>query len=232
MASTLSTSEATKLAPARRGVKGGGKKRPGPYPYWFYVAPGPHLRSLLSRSHDRLVLLLLHPLGPVHVDLDRVGQLPDLLRGAGADHRPAQHADLRRDHLRAQGGPRHGAGPAADLEDHRAGLPALGHLLPRPGQRRRRRTHLHRVDEPRARADQPDAGRRRHRLADQPQPGHLLHRPGRRVEGRRTGHGHLHRRPGLDSHRVLRGRRGRRSRAAGTSSGTSSSPSPGRPRPR
>src|SRR4030095_10095265 len=39
MASTLSTSEATKLAPARRGVKGGGKKRPGPYPYWFYVAP-------------------------------------------------------------------------------------------------------------------------------------------------------------------------------------------------
>ena len=39
MASTLSTSEATKLAPARRGVKGGSKKRPGPYPYWFYVAP-------------------------------------------------------------------------------------------------------------------------------------------------------------------------------------------------
>ncbi len=39
MASTLSTSEATKLTPARRGVKGGSKKRPGPYPYWFYVAP-------------------------------------------------------------------------------------------------------------------------------------------------------------------------------------------------
>ena len=39
MASTLSTSEATRLAPAARGVKGGGKKRPGPYPYWFYVAP-------------------------------------------------------------------------------------------------------------------------------------------------------------------------------------------------
>ena len=39
MASTLSTFEATTLAPARRGVKGGGKKRPGPYPYWFYVAP-------------------------------------------------------------------------------------------------------------------------------------------------------------------------------------------------
>jgi raffinose/stachyose/melibiose transport system permease protein len=35
MASTLSTLEATTLAPARRG----GKKRPGPYPYWFYVAP-------------------------------------------------------------------------------------------------------------------------------------------------------------------------------------------------
>jgi raffinose/stachyose/melibiose transport system permease protein len=39
MASTVSTTEATKLAPARRAVKGGGKKRPGPYPYWFYVAP-------------------------------------------------------------------------------------------------------------------------------------------------------------------------------------------------
>ena len=39
MASTLSTVEATTLAPARRGGKGGGKKRPGPYPYWFYVAP-------------------------------------------------------------------------------------------------------------------------------------------------------------------------------------------------
>jgi raffinose/stachyose/melibiose transport system permease protein len=35
MASTLSTVESTTLAPARRG----GKKRPGPYPYWFYVAP-------------------------------------------------------------------------------------------------------------------------------------------------------------------------------------------------
>ena len=41
MASTLSTSEATRLAPAVRGTKtGSGKKRPGPYPYWFYVIPG------------------------------------------------------------------------------------------------------------------------------------------------------------------------------------------------
>jgi raffinose/stachyose/melibiose transport system permease protein len=39
MASTLSTFEASTLAPARRGGKGGGKKRPGPYPYWFYFAP-------------------------------------------------------------------------------------------------------------------------------------------------------------------------------------------------
>ena len=39
MASTVSTFEATTLTPARRGGKGGGKKRPGPYPYWFYVAP-------------------------------------------------------------------------------------------------------------------------------------------------------------------------------------------------
>jgi raffinose/stachyose/melibiose transport system permease protein len=40
MASTLSTSEATRLAPAMRSLQGDGKKRRGPYPYWFYVAPG------------------------------------------------------------------------------------------------------------------------------------------------------------------------------------------------
>ena len=40
MASTLSTSEATRLAPATRGLKDREKKRPGPYPYWFYIVPG------------------------------------------------------------------------------------------------------------------------------------------------------------------------------------------------
>lgn len=40
MASTLSTSEATRLAPARRAGTQRGKKRPGPYPYWFYLIPG------------------------------------------------------------------------------------------------------------------------------------------------------------------------------------------------
>jgi raffinose/stachyose/melibiose transport system permease protein len=41
MASTLSTSEATRLAPAVRGMKGGGgRRRPGPYPFWFYLIPG------------------------------------------------------------------------------------------------------------------------------------------------------------------------------------------------
>jgi raffinose/stachyose/melibiose transport system permease protein len=39
MASTLSTAEATRLAPAQ-GVRSGAKKRPGPYPYWFLVVPG------------------------------------------------------------------------------------------------------------------------------------------------------------------------------------------------
>ena len=36
MASTLSTPRRP-LAPAERGVKERGKKRPGPYPYWFYL---------------------------------------------------------------------------------------------------------------------------------------------------------------------------------------------------
>ncbi|HET9872303.1 MAG TPA: sugar ABC transporter permease [Propionibacteriaceae bacterium] len=40
MASTLSASEATGLAPAGQGLQGSRKKRSGPYPYWFYVAPG------------------------------------------------------------------------------------------------------------------------------------------------------------------------------------------------
>lgn len=41
MASTLSTQDTTRLAPAaRRGVKTGGKKRPGPYPIWFLLIPG------------------------------------------------------------------------------------------------------------------------------------------------------------------------------------------------
>jgi raffinose/stachyose/melibiose transport system permease protein len=40
MASTLSTSEATRIAPARTALKGGGARRPGPYPYWFLIVPG------------------------------------------------------------------------------------------------------------------------------------------------------------------------------------------------
>ena len=40
MASTVSTSEATRLAPAGRSLTERGKKRPGPYPYWFLVVPG------------------------------------------------------------------------------------------------------------------------------------------------------------------------------------------------
>ena len=39
MASTLSTSDATRLAPAAGGLRDRRKKRPGPYPYWFYIVP-------------------------------------------------------------------------------------------------------------------------------------------------------------------------------------------------
>ncbi len=40
MASTLSTSEATRLAPTAGGVPSTGRKRSGPYPYWFLLVPG------------------------------------------------------------------------------------------------------------------------------------------------------------------------------------------------
>ena len=41
-------------------------------------------------------------------------------------------------------------GPAADFEDHRPRLPALGHLLPGAGQHDRGRAHLHDPDETRS----------------------------------------------------------------------------------
>jgi raffinose/stachyose/melibiose transport system permease protein len=37
MANTLSSTEATRLAPATQATAQRGKKRPGPYPYWFYL---------------------------------------------------------------------------------------------------------------------------------------------------------------------------------------------------
>ena len=40
MASTLSTSEATRLAPAAGGAARSGRKRSGPYPVWFLIVPG------------------------------------------------------------------------------------------------------------------------------------------------------------------------------------------------
>jgi len=40
MASTLSTADATRLTPAAGGGRAAGKKRPGPYPYWFLIIPG------------------------------------------------------------------------------------------------------------------------------------------------------------------------------------------------
>ena len=40
MASTLSTSAATRLAPAKQGAGAGRRKRSGPYPLWFLLVPG------------------------------------------------------------------------------------------------------------------------------------------------------------------------------------------------
>ncbi len=150
MASTLSTSEATRLAPATRSLKDRGKKRPGPYPYWFYVAPGliyvvffivPTFASFYF-SFTRWDLFTSTWIG-----LDNYStffQEQALITGL---RNTLIYAVLTSGH---QGRPRHGAGPAADLQDHRARLPAVGHLLPGPGQHHRRRPHLHRLDEPRA----------------------------------------------------------------------------------
>src|SRR5512132_4486336 len=48
----------------------------GTVPVLVLSCPDADLRGLLHGSYLRLLLLLLHPMGPVHLDLDRLGQLP------------------------------------------------------------------------------------------------------------------------------------------------------------
>ena len=160
MASTLSTAEATRLAPAAPGRQGTAEAT-GPVPVLVLLVPG---RSSTSSSSSS------RPFSSFYFSFTRWDLFTSTWIGlknyqtffarAGADHRPAQHPDLRRDDLRAQGGPR--AWLLAVLLTSQIiarGLPPVGHLLPGPGQHDRRRPDLQGVDEPRAGSDQQRARR-------------------------------------------------------------------------
>ena len=90
MASTLGTTEATPLAPVAARGPPEGKSVKGPTRIGS-IFPPRSSTQYFSSFHLCLLLLLVHPMGPVHLDVDRPEELQNLLRRAGADHRPAQH---------------------------------------------------------------------------------------------------------------------------------------------
>ncbi len=198
----------TRAARRRDGRAGQAPAQAESVPLLVLCARRRHLRRPVPRADVRVVLLQPDPLDDLRLALHRLRELRQLLPRAGARLGPDPHPGLRGRHLRAQGGARPAAGPAADLTDRRPRLPALGGLLPGAGQHHRRRPDLHRADEPRARPDQRVAERdRRPRpgLADGPGLRAALGRPGRRLEGRGPGDAHLHRGHRLDPPGVLRG---------------------------
>ncbi len=174
-----------------------------------------HLRGHLPRSHGDVVLLRHDAMDPLQHDVHRPGQLQAVLLRAGPAQRAVAHRRVRDHHQRPEGR----AGPAArgapDLDHPGARRAPLPGVLPGPRQHRRGGPHLrcaldtgygpgrHRpvlVRDPRA------------RLARQPEHRAPLRRVRRRLEGRRPGHGHLHRGSAVHSAGVLRGRRRRRRR--------------------
>ena len=199
---------ATKQPTARTG------RTKSTYPYWFLV-PGGLIFALffLVPSGDR-VLLQPHPVDAVRPGVHRARQLPAVLRRAGARLRPHAHAHLRGGDLRAEGGPRDGARRPPHRADHRAGLHALGRLLPGPGEHDRHRPDVPGAHAPDRGRDQPGARRRRHLrpgLAGRPAMGAALRRVRRRLAGRGAGHRDLHGRHPVHPGRVLRGGEVRRS---------------------
>ena len=236
MASTLSTSEATRLAPATRGLKERGKKRPGPYPYWFYVAPRAHLRRSSSSF----------PPSPPSTSPSPAGTCSPRPGSAWTTTRPSSQEQALITGLRntliyavITSGLKVVLGMALALlltskiiaRGYLRSVIFFPVLVSTIGVGLTFTVLMN-----------PEKGLINQALAvvgidgpgwlTNPNLAHVLHRPGRRVEGRRTGHGHLHRRPGLDSR--LSTTRPPRSTApaAGTSSATSCCRWPGRPPPR
>ncbi len=80
MANTLSTTDTTRLAPADGGHSAAGHEAAGTLPVLVLPSRRDHLHDLLPRPHHRLLLLLLHPVGPVHVDVDRPEELSGVLQ--------------------------------------------------------------------------------------------------------------------------------------------------------
>ena len=162
MASTLSTSEATRLAPATRGLKDRGKKRPGPYPYWFYALP----------AIIYMVFFIVPTLASFYFSFTRWDLFTSTWIGLN-NYRtffPEQALiiGLRNTLIYAviTSGMKVVLGMALALlltsQDHRSRLSAVGDLLPGAGQHHRRRSHLHRLDEPGEGSDQPGVGRGGH----------------------------------------------------------------------
>ncbi len=124
------------LAPARRGLKDQRKKRPGPYPYWFYVVPGliytiffivPTFASFYF-SFTRWDLFTSTWIGLKNYQTFFAEQA--LIIGL----RNTLIYAVITSGLKVVLGMALAA--AADLEDHRTRLPAVGHLLPGAGQHR------------------------------------------------------------------------------------------------
>ena len=172
-----------------------------------------HLRRPVRDPDLRLVLLLLHPLDAVRHRVHRAGQLPPVLRRAGAARLLVNTFiyGFLTSAAKVVLGLLLGLLLTSQIVGPR--LPAVGGVLPGAGVDHRHRHHLQDLDGPVRRGDQPVPGGLRHHragLADRPVAGALQHHPGRHLEGRRHRHPDLHRRPGRHPAGVLRGREGRR----------------------
>ena len=212
-----------------RATRGGGR-----LPALVLPAGRDHLRRDLHRPDAPVVLLQPDPVDAVHDRVHRARQLRPVLPRAGADERRAEHDRLRRRDERPQGRHRAAAGDAPDLAPAHSQPAAVDHLLPGPGQHRRRRHHVRRPDASLGRPHQPVARGHRDRwaaVALEPEHRAAVGRLRRRLEGRRHRARDLHRRDPVDPRGVLRGgpARGRR---LGASSGTSSCRSAGTRRSR
>ena len=209
MASTISTSEAMHLAPAERGAKSRGKKRPGPYPYWFYIPAAiiyavffmiPTISSFYF-SFTRWDLFTSTWIGLKNYQTFFHEQA--LITGLGNTLIYAvitsglkvvlgmALALLLTSKIITRGYLRSVIFFPVLVSTIGVGLTFTVLMNPEHGLI----NNALGVDR-----------HQRAGLADQPEPGAVLGRPGRCLEGRRSGHRHLHRRPGLDSERLLRGR--------------------------